>query len=115
MDPHPHGEAELLLLLQAPLQWPERFDEAQPRAHGALRVVFVRLRMPKIDQQPVAEILGEVPLKALDHCRTDHMIGPDHLAVRLGIEAHRQRRRVDHITKQHRQLAALGLRYTRCG
>jgi hypothetical protein len=80
MNPYPHGETDPLLLLQALLQRAESLNDAQPRAHGALRIVFVRLWIPKINQQPIAQILGDVPIKAFNDLRTDGMISTHHFA-----------------------------------
>jgi hypothetical protein len=112
MNPYTHGYADPLLLLQAPLQWPECFDDAQTYAHSALRIVFVRPRIPKIDQQPIAQILGDVPIKALNDLRTDRMIGPYHLAQLFGVQMCGEGRRIDEVAKQQRQMTALGLQLT---
>ena len=34
---------------------------AQPGAHGPLGVIFVRLGVAEVDEQAIAEILGDMP------------------------------------------------------
>jgi hypothetical protein len=41
----------------------------------------------EVDQQPIAEVLGDMPLKALDHFSTHGLIGLDHLAELFGVQA----------------------------
>ena len=78
--------------------------------HGALCIVFMRLRITKIDEQAVAEILGNMSLKALDDLSTGSLIGAYHLAQIFGIELAGERGRLHQVTEQHGELAALGLR-----
>jgi hypothetical protein len=111
MNPDPYGEAVLPFLLHAPLQRLESLDNAQPCAYSTLGIVFVRSGITEIDQQPIAQILGDVPLKALNDLRADGMIGPHHLAQLLKVQTACERRRIHQVTKQHRQMATFGLRF----
>jgi hypothetical protein len=40
----------------------------------------MRQRVAEVDEQAVAEILGNMALKAGDHLGAGRLIGPDHLA-----------------------------------
>jgi hypothetical protein len=63
----------------------------------------------EIGEHAVAHELGDVPIEAR-HLRSDGvLIGPDHLAHVLGVEAPDQLGRADQIADQHRQLPPLGL------
>jgi hypothetical protein len=47
----------------------------------------MRQKVAEVDQQPISEILGNMPVKARDHLGTDLLIGPDHLTedFRVGL------------------------------
>ena len=70
----------------------------------------MRLGIAKVDQQAIAEILGDMALKALDDLGAGRLVGPHHLAQVFGVELAGERGRVDQVTEQHRELAAFGLR-----
>jgi hypothetical protein len=55
-------------------------QNAEPRPHGPLRVVFMCHGIAKIDQYPIPEVLGEIAVEALNHRGTGLMVGPHHLA-----------------------------------
>jgi hypothetical protein len=65
---------------------PECLDDFQPRAHRPPRIIFMGDGIPKVHQQPVAQILREVAVMALDHGRTGLLILLHDRAVVLGIE-----------------------------
>jgi hypothetical protein len=73
----------------------------------------VRQGIAEVDQQAVAEILRDMPLKAANHLGASRLIGSHHLTQFLWVELASERRRVHQITKQHRELAAFGFRRTR--
>ena len=85
-------------------------DQVETGTHRPLSVVLVRLRIPEIDQNSVAHVLGDKPGEARDRIGDAAVIGADNLSQILGIEALRQRRRADQIAEHHSQLAPLGLR-----
>src|SRR5215831_9734549 len=68
----------------------------------------------EVDQQAIAQILGDVAVKALDHLGTRGLIRQDHVAQLFRIQLAGQRRRVDQIAEQHRELAALRCRFIPC-
>jgi hypothetical protein len=63
-------------LLQARIQEPNGLDNAQPGLHRALRIVLMRLRIAKIHQQAIAEVLGNMALEALDDLRAGLLVRP---------------------------------------
>jgi hypothetical protein len=75
----------------------------------------VRQGVAEVDQEPIAEVLGDMPLEAGDHFGAGGLIGLHHLAQLFRIELAREHGRVHQVTKQHRQLAAFGVRRVRCG
>ena len=63
----------------------------------------------KIDQQAVAEILGDMAGILLNDVRRCRLIGTHNLAQIFGIQVPGQLRGADQITEHHRQLTAFGL------
>ena len=90
-------------------------DDPQPGPHRPLGIIFVRQGVAEVDQEAIAEVLGDMPLKAGDHLGAGVLIGPHHLAQLFRVELARQARRVHQITEQHGELPAFGLRRRRCG
>ena len=86
--------------------WP---PHPQPGPHGPLGVIFVRLGIAKVDQQAIAEVLGDMPLKALDHLGAGVLVGPHHLPQLFRVELAGERGRVHQVTEQHGELAAFGV------
>jgi hypothetical protein len=85
----------------------------QPGPHRPLGVIFVRQGVAKVDEQPIAEILGDMPLITGDDLGTGVLIGPHHLAPVFGVELTGEHGRVHQVTEQHGELAALGVWGTR--
>ena len=73
------------------------------------------VRITKIDQEPIAQMLGDMPLKALDGLGTRGVIGAHHLPPIFGIQLTGERGRVDQVTKQHGELAPFRLGRRRGG
>ena len=61
--------------------WPTASAIAEPRAHGPLRIVLVRLRPAEIGQHAVAHELGDVAVPARRPPRRSILIGADDLAA----------------------------------
>src|SRR5262249_27025794 len=60
----------------------------------------------KVYQQPIAQMLGNLPCEAVDRLSTHLMIGLYHLPPLFRIELLRERSRAHQVAKHHRQLAA---------
>ena len=86
-----------------------RLENAQARPAGPLGVVFVRLGIAKVHQQAIAQILRNIPVKALDHRGAGLLVGPHHVAPVFRVELPGQAGRVHQVAEQHRELAAFGL------
>jgi hypothetical protein len=69
----------------------------------------------EVDQQAIAEVLGNKALTASDHLGAGLLIGPHHLAPLFRVELARERGRVHEVAEQDRELATVGLRRTRGG
>jgi hypothetical protein len=69
----------------------------------------MRLGIAKIDQQAVAEILGDMPVKALDDLGTGSLISAHHVPPIFGIKLAGERGRIHQVTEQYSKLPAFGL------
>jgi hypothetical protein len=115
MEAQAYGEGYPALPREARIELPDGFRHPEPRPHRPRGVIFVRPGIAKVDQQPIAEILRNMPVIALNHSGAGALIGPHHLAPLFGVELAGEHRRVHQITEQHRELAAFGLWGTRFG
>jgi len=109
MDTETHGQAHLGVLLQVCIAGLHGRDDAQPGADRALGVIFVRLGITEINQQAIAEILGDVAVKTLDHLRARGLVGAHDLPQVFGVELGREGRGAHQITEHDRELAPFGV------
>ena len=70
----------------------DRVDDGEPGSHRPLGVVLMGFRVAEINQHPIAHEFGDKPGEAGNGVGDAAVIGADHLAQILGIEARRQRR-----------------------
>jgi hypothetical protein len=61
VDAESHGKGNAVLCHQTGIQRGNGLDNAQTAVHGAPGIVFMGCRVAKIDQQAIAEILGDRP------------------------------------------------------
>ena len=103
-------QSDAFVLFKTGIQGSYRLDDSQPGADSSLCIVFVCLRIAKIDQEPISKELGDMPLIALDDLGTGSLICTDHVPILFRVELAGEYGRVHQITKQHGELAAFGLR-----
>ena len=63
MDSHTYRQLNFPLLLKAGIQAANGFDDSQACADRTLGVVFVGLRVSKIYEQTIPQVLRDVPTK----------------------------------------------------
>jgi hypothetical protein len=85
------------------------FQDANPGMHGSPRIVLVDVGIPKVDQNAIAQILSNMPAKAVDHFYAEISIAGQHLMQLFGIKRLGKRSRGCHRTKHHCYLTAFGL------
>jgi hypothetical protein len=73
--------------------------------YRSLCVIFMRLGIPKVDEQAIAQILRNVPVKALDDLRTGALVGTHDVPQVFGVESGGEGCRAHYVTEQDRQLA----------
>jgi len=105
MNPEADREADTLLLLQSVLQWAQDLDDPQTSPDCPLGVIFMCLRITKVDQQAIPKQLGNVAVKALNDRGTGGLISADHVPQVFWIKLTGQRGRGHEITEEHRELA----------
>jgi hypothetical protein len=69
----------------------------------------MRCRIAKIDQQPIAEVLGDMALIVLDDLGCGLLVGTHHGAQVLRIELARELCGTHQVTEQHRKLSPFGI------
>jgi len=110
VDAHTDRQSDAPLLLHTRIQSAHSRDHTQPGAYSTRRVVFVGVWIAKVDQEPIAQILRDRALEALDHLGTGLLIGTYDLTQVFRVELRGEAGRVHQVAEQHRELAALGLR-----
>jgi hypothetical protein len=110
MDPEAHRQCHAPLLLQAPRELPQSLHDPQAGAHGALSVIFMGAGVAEVDQEAIAEILRDMPIKAGDHLGAGLLIGAHHLPQVFRVELSRKDSGVDQVTEQDGELAPFGVR-----
>jgi hypothetical protein len=73
----------------------------------------VRPGIAEVDEEAIAEILGDMPVKTGDHFGAGLLIRPHHLAQLFRVELAGEHGRAHQITKERGELAALSFRRTR--
>ncbi len=107
-DAHRHAHAVVRYEMGL-MQGAQGVEQRQAGMHGAVRGVFVGLGPAKVDQQAVAEILGDIAIIGLERGRRRGLVGTHHGAVVFGIELLGEFGRGDQVAEHHRDLPAFGL------
>jgi hypothetical protein len=118
VDAHAGLKTHSVLRLQPGIERGELVQHLAARPHRPLRVVLVGLRVAEVDEQPVAQVLGDTAVVAPDRVCAARLVDLHHAAVSLGVEPLRETGRVHQVAEHHRQvpmLAALRERPRRRG
>jgi len=78
VDAEPQGEVHTVLCRQTGIQGSAGLDNAQAGVHRTPGIVFMGRGVAKIDEQPIAEILGDVALVLLDDFGSGLLVSADH-------------------------------------
>src|SRR6185295_14600216 len=84
-----------------------RLKDRKARAHGAFGVIFAGARPTEVDEDPIAEILGDVAAPARHGAGGSGVVLLENLPPVLDVELLCERRRADEVAEEDRQLAAL--------
>ncbi len=99
INPHADGELDAVALLEAGIQPRVRLQDPEASTHRPLGIVLMRLGIAKVDEQSIAQILRNVPLKTLDDRGAGLLIGPHHLAPLFGVDLAGEGGRVHQLTE----------------
>ena len=102
------ADRELLRWIEPRVQRREPVQHLQARVHGSPRVVFVRDGVAEVDEQAVAEVLGDVALEFVNGLTGGVLISANEFDELFGIETIGERGRADEVAEHHRQLTAVG-------
>ena len=83
VDAEPHGEVHTVLRRQTGIQGGDGLHNAQAGVHRTPGLVFMGRGVAKIDQQPIAKILGDMALIVLDDLGRGLLVGADHRRASL--------------------------------
>jgi hypothetical protein len=106
VDAKAHRELHAIVGLQARIQSRHSVHNLQTGVDRPQCIVFMGLGIAKVDQQAIAEILGDMPFVALDNSSGGRLIGTHHLAQVFGIELVGEDSRVHQVAEHHGQLSA---------
>src|SRR2546425_233514 len=87
-----------------------RVDEGEPPAHRPLGVVLVRLRVAEVDEQAVAQVLGDVTAEAGDGLGGSALVLGRDLSPVLGVELPGHGSRADEVAEEDGELPPFALR-----
>ena len=79
VDADAHGQLHPFVLCQTGIERSQRLHNPKTSADGAAGVVFVRLRIAEVHQQPIPEVLRNMALKTLDNGGGGLLVGAYHL------------------------------------
>src|SRR5262249_12140871 len=105
MDTDPDSYLHPMMLGKVDIEGLHGCHHPQAGLHRPLYVVLMSLRIAKIDQQAVTEILRNIPLKALNHLGTGGLIRPDHLPEVFRIKLTGERGGVYEVAEHDSKLA----------
>jgi hypothetical protein len=108
VDAEPHGQLDAILCRQTGIQGGDGLDDAQAGVHRAPGLVFMGRGVAEIDQQPIAEVLGDVAFILPDDFRRGLLVGAHHGAPVFGVELTGELSGAHQVTEQHGELAAFG-------
>jgi hypothetical protein len=104
-----NADADLQGAWEAEVEVMQGRENLQAGPYGPLGVIFMGRGIAEVHQQPVAQVLGNVALIALDHCGTGLLISLYHLPQIFRVKLGGERGRAYQVTEQHRELAPLGV------
>jgi hypothetical protein len=81
MDAYTESKLETWRVLQTLIQVSHGIEDTQARAYGPMSIIFMGLGIAKIDEQPIPQELGDVPIVTLDNVGTHPLIRTDDVPI----------------------------------
>src|SRR5439155_5269044 len=90
MNSYTKSQGDAFFLLQPLMQVAHGIENTEPSTDGSLRIVFMRLGIPKVDQETITQELGDMSIKTCDNLGADLLIDTDHVTPVFRVELGRQ-------------------------
>src|SRR5207253_2189907 len=113
MNSYTKSQGDAFFLLQPLMQVAHGIENTEPSTDGSLRIVFMRLGIPKVDQETITQELGDMSIKTCDNLGADLLIDTDHVTPVFRVELGRQFGGIDQVAEHHRELATFRFGGTR--
>src|SRR5215510_3658453 len=110
MNAYTDGELDTFGFLQPLIQISHGSEDTQTRAYCSLRIIFMRLGIPKVHEQSIPKELGNMSLIALDDFRTCRLISTNDFPVLFGVELRREFGGIDQVAEHDRELSSFRVR-----
>jgi hypothetical protein len=79
MDADADRQPDAYVPRQARIEISHSRHQAETSAYRPLGVIFMRLRIAKVHQEAITQILCDITVEALDHRGTGFLVGPHYL------------------------------------
>src|SRR5215467_10736359 len=87
----------------------------QTRAYCSLGIIFMCLRIAKVDEETISQELSSITFIACDDPRTDLLVGSYDVPIVFWVELGGESGRIDQITEHHGELATFRIWGARFG
>src|SRR5215471_18286848 len=104
MNPYTDGELDTFDLLQTDIEVSHGSKNSQTSSYCSLGVIFVSHRKAEVDQETIAQVLGDMPIVALDNVGTHLLICTDHVTPVFRIELRGHFSGIDQVAEHDSQL-----------
>jgi len=109
VNAEPHGELHRVRSHQTGVQGGDGLDEAQARVHRTPGIIFMGCGVAKINQQAIAEILGDMARVLLDDRGGGLLVGAHYHTQVFRVELARELRRAHQVAEEHGELPSFRL------
>src|SRR4029450_9242505 len=109
MNADPPRALDTIELCEATIGVGQGAQYLEASEHGPLGVVLMSRGPAKVDEDTIAEQLGNMAVIALDHLDAGGLVRPHHVAVVFRVEALGQLGRLDQVTEHHGEVTPRGV------
>jgi hypothetical protein len=85
-------------------------EDSKSGPHGPQGIVFMGGGIAEVNEQPISQVLSDMPLIPVNDLGTRRLVGPHDLAQLFGIELSGEGGGAHQVTKHDGELATLGFR-----
>src|SRR5215470_4643179 len=104
MDAQTESELDTFGLLESLIQVSHGSKNSQPSSYCSLRIIFVSLGIAEIHQETIAQELGNMSVKTLDHFSTHGLIRTYHITPVFRVELAGEFRGIDQVAEHDGEL-----------